>query len=136
MREPVVKGMFIIKLDAVTEEETRAVLAAGYQTAVGMLMWPVRQCYPGGKVAVSMLCRVMARPHWDAFKHAMHLIAWLYQNRAVGITFSHCTNTIPIGLVDASNKPDPADGKAQFGGVIMLMGATVVDISRKLKHCH
>jgi hypothetical protein len=135
MKEPVAKGMFISKLDAVTDEEAKAVLAAGYQVAIGMLMWAVRQCYPGGKVAVSMLCRIMARPHWDAFKHAMHLIAYLYQERAVGITFSHCSNTTPIGLVDASNKPDPADGKAQFGGVIMFMGGPVIDISRKLKHC-
>jgi len=135
IREPVAKGMFISKFDSVTDEESLAVLAAGYQVAIGMLMWAVRQCYPGGKVAVSMLCRIMGRPHWDAFKHAMHLIAWLFQNRTVGITFSHCGNNIPIGMVDASNKPDPADGKAQFGGVIMFMGAAVIDISRKLKHC-
>jgi hypothetical protein len=37
-------------------------------------------------------------------------------------------------LADSSNKPDPSDGKAQFGGAIMFMGASVLDISRKLKH--
>ena len=62
-REPVPKGMFISKIDIVTDQEAQAVLDAGYQVAVGMLMWAVRQCYPGGKVAVSMLCRVMVRPH-------------------------------------------------------------------------
>jgi hypothetical protein len=98
-------------------------------------MWAVRQCYPGGKVAVSMMCRVMAKPSWNAFGEAMNLIAWLFQNRTIGIKFSKCGNTTPIGLVDASNKPDPSDGKAQFGGVIMFMGAAVIDISRKLKHC-
>jgi hypothetical protein len=135
LKEPVAKGMFISKLDAVTDEEAKAVLEAGYQVAVGMLMWAVRQCYPGGKVAVSMLCRIMAKPHWEAFKHAMHLIGWLFQNRTVGITFSHCNNETIFGMVDASNKPDPADGKAQFGGIMMLMGAPIIDISRKLKHC-
>ena len=134
MREPVPKGTFISKIDTVTDQEAQAVLDAGYQVAVGMLMWAVRQCYPGGKVAVSMLCRVMARPHWAAFAAAMHLIAWLFQNRTLGIKFSHCCNTIPIMMVDASNKPDPSDGKAQFGGLIMFMGAAVIDVSRKLKH--
>jgi hypothetical protein len=119
----------------VTDQEVKEVLDAGYQVAIGMLMWAVRQCYPGGKVAVSMLCRVMARPNWTAFKEAMNLVAWLYEHRTVGIKFSKCANTTPIGMVDASNKPDPADGKAQFGGVIMFMGATVLDISRKLRHC-
>jgi hypothetical protein len=99
-----------------------------------MLMWAVRQCYPGGKVAVSMLCRVMARPHWAAFGAAMHLIAWLYQERTLGIKGFHCNNTIPIMMVDASNKPVPSDGKAQFGGLIMFVGAAVIDVKRKLKH--
>ena len=134
IKTPVTKGMFISKNTVVSEQESKEVLNAGFQVAVGMLMWAVRMCYPGGKVAVSMMCRVMAKPSWEVFGEAMNLIAWLYQNRTVGIKFSKCGNTIPIGLVDASNKPDPSDGKAQFGGVIMFMGATVIDISRKLKH--
>ena len=135
VRQPVEKGMFISKDDNVSEEESVSVIEAGYQVAIGMLMWAVRQCYPVGKVAVSMFCRIMAKPHWAAFHQAMHLIAWLFQERTVGIKFSHCGNNIPMGMVDASNKPDPADGKAQFGGLFMFMGATILDISRKLRHC-
>ena len=135
IKEPVTKGFFISKSTEVTEQESKEVLDAGYQVAVGMLMWAVRQCYPGGKVAVSMLCRVMAKPNWAAFNEAMNLIAWLYDTRTVGIKFSKCGNNIPFGMVDASNKPDPADGKAQFGGVFMFMGGSVLDISRKLRHC-
>jgi hypothetical protein len=41
--------MFISKIDIVTDQETQALLDAGYQVAVGMLMWAVRLCYPGGK---------------------------------------------------------------------------------------
>ncbi len=63
MREPVPKGMFISKIDIVTYQEAQAVLDAGYHVALGMLIWAVRQCYPEGNVAVSMLCRIMARPH-------------------------------------------------------------------------
>lgn len=39
-----------------------------------------------------------------------------------------------LGMVDASNKPDPADGKCQFGFVFMWMGAAVLDHSKKLRH--
>ena len=90
IKEPAEKGLFITKADLVSDDECKAVLDAGYQVAVGMLMWAVRQCYPGGKIVVSMLCRVMARPNWMAFNSAMHLIAWIFNTRTTGIRFSKC----------------------------------------------
>ena len=37
-------------------------------------------------------------------------------------------------MVDASNKPDPADGKCQYGVACMFMGGPILENSKKLKH--
>jgi hypothetical protein len=121
-------------LDVTPPEESAAVLEAGYQCAMGMLLWAVRRVYTSCRVGVSILCRVMAKPSWKAFYQAMQMIAWIYANRTSGMKFSRGVNTRPVGLVDASNKPDPVDGKCQFGYVIMWMGAPVMDVSKKLRH--
>ena len=39
-----------------------------------------------------------------------------------------------MGFVDASNKPDPSDGKCQFGFNIMWMGGPIFELSKKLRH--
>ena len=39
-----------------------------------------------------------------------------------------------IAYSDASNKPDPVEGKAQYGFCVMLAGGPVVYQSKKLKH--
>jgi hypothetical protein len=121
-------------IDKTPPEESEAVLEAGYQCAMGMLLWAARRVYTGCRIGVSVLCRVMAKPSWRAFYQAMQMIAWIYANRTLGIKFTQGVNTRPIGMVDASNKPDPVDGKCQFGYLIMWMGAAVMDFSKKLRH--
>jgi site-specific DNA-cytosine methylase len=120
--------------DDTPQEESRAVLDAGYQCAMGMLLWAARRVYSSCRVGVSILCRVMSRPSWRAFYEAMGMIQWMYEHRQKGLKFSKGVNWLPLGLVDASNKPDPKDGKCQFGYVIMLAGAPVVELSKKLVH--
>jgi hypothetical protein len=48
VKDPVTKGFFISTSIEVSYQEVKKVLDAGYQIAIGMLMWTVRQCYPGG----------------------------------------------------------------------------------------
>jgi len=133
VNDPAPPKMYLSKEDKVDPGESERVIKAGYQAAVGMLLWAVRHCHPIGKTAVSMMCRVMAKPSWKAFNAAMQLIAWLYQNRTEGIKFSSRGNKIPIGFVDASNKPDILDdGLAQYGYVITWMGGPVGECSKKL----
>jgi len=131
--DPAPPKMFLSKEDATEPGESERVIKAGYQAAVGMLLWAVRHCHPIGKAAVSMMCRVMAKPSWKAFNAAMQLIAWLYLNRTEGVKYSANGNRIPIGFVDASNKPDvKSDGLSQYGYVITWMGGPVGECSKKL----
>ena len=134
LSEPVPPKLEISMSDKVSDEEAREVLAAGYQTAMGMLLWAARRCYPGSRLGVSLCCRVMSRPSWKAFHAAMHMIAWINQNKTVGIVFTAGVNWLPLGFVDASNKPDRHDGKCQYGYVIFWMGGPIIEISKKLKH--
>jgi hypothetical protein len=132
--DPVPPKLFLSKADVISEEESAAVIKAGFQAAVGMLLWAVRHCHAIGKAGVSMMCRVMSKPSWRAFNAAMQLIAYLYHNRTEGIKFSVQGNRQMIGFVDASNKPDVLhDGICQWGTVFMWMGGPICEISKKLR---
>jgi hypothetical protein len=132
--DPVPPKMFLSKADEVSESESAAVIKAGFQAAVGMLLWAVRHCHPIGKTGVSMMCRVMAKPSWRAFNAAMQMICYLYHNRTEGIRFSAAGNRVPIGFVDASNKPDLMDdGICQYGFVFTWMGGPICELSKKLR---
>jgi hypothetical protein len=132
--DPVPPKLFLSKADDVSEEESAAVIKAGYQAAVGMLLWAVRHCHPLGKTGVSMMCRVMAKPSWRAFNAAMQMICYLYHNRTEGIKFSATGNRTPIGFVDASNKPDLLDdGICQYGSTFIWMGGPICEVSKKLR---
>ena len=120
--------------DELAEGEAKEVLEAGYMSAMGMLLWAARRIFATCKVGVSVLCRVMSKPSWACFRVAMQMIAWMYQNRTQGLKFTRNVCKLPIGLVDASNKPDPKDGKCQYGWVFMWMGAAAMDSSKKLRH--
>ena len=132
--EPVSKGYMTSKMNEVDEDETKSVLQAGFQTAVGMALWASRHVFPECRVGMSMICRVMSKPSWKDFNELMQMIKWMDQSKSVGITYTAGINEIPLWLVDASNKPDPADGKCQYGEVCMFMGGSILEKSRKLKH--
>ena len=132
---PFPETVFLSKLDkSVTDDEAKRVLERGYQNAIGCLLWIARNVFCMCLVGVSMLCRVMSRPSELAWNAAMHMIAWLRDNKNMGIRFSHQGNSQPICFVDASNKPDPSDGKAQYGFCTMIQGGPVIFVSKKLNH--
>ena len=132
---PFPETVFLSKLDkSVTDDEAKRVLERGYQKAIGCLLWIARNVFCMCLVGVSMLCRVMSRPSELAWNAAMHMIAWLRDNKNMGIRFSHQGNSQPICFVDASNKPDPSDGKAQYGFCTMIQGGPVIFVSKKLNH--
>ena len=107
------------KIDKIADGEDKAVLTAGYMCLIGMLLWACRHCFPECRVGCSLLCRVMSRPSWAAWQAALHMLKWMIQNKNVGIKFTKGGNIFPVGFVDASNKPDPGDGKCQFGFKLM-----------------
>ena len=69
-----------------------------------------------------------------AFDALMQIIAWMVQRKSLGIIYTAGINTVPVYMVDASNKPDPADGKCQYCYLCMWMGASVLETSKKLNH--
>jgi hypothetical protein len=122
------------KSDPIEDDEAQQVLKEGYQCLIGMLLWAARHCFPECRVGVSILCRVMARPSWRAFKAGIHMVKWMHQRRHTGIKFSRNGNKMPMCLVDASAKADIADMKAQYGYVCMWMGGPIIVNSKKLRH--
>jgi hypothetical protein len=122
------------KFDKPTEAEVLQYQKLGYNRAVGMIVWAVRHVCPKGKYGVSQLCGVMAIPGKKAWDSAMHMIAYLEQHCSEGIKFSAKGNSIPVCMVDASNKPDPFDGICQAGFCVLLGGGPVISKSFKLKH--
>ena len=122
------------KIDKIADGEDKAVLTAGYMCLIGMLLWACRHCFPECRVGCSLLCRVMSRPSWAAWQAGLHMLKWMIQNKNVGIKFTKGGNLFPVGFVDASNKPDPGDGKCQFGFNIMWMGGPIFELSKKLRH--
>ena len=119
VNEPVPKGFTTSKQDVIDEAEISAVLGAGFQTGAGMVLWAARHVFSECRVGCSLVCRVMAKPSWKAFEALMQMIKWMDQNKSVGLTYTAGVNTRPFWLVDASNKPDPADGDCQYGDVCM-----------------
>ena len=81
-----------------------------------------------------MLGRVMAKPTRMAWNEALGMMQYMYQNRLRGIKFRSDGNHTPVAFVDASNKPDPTDGKCQYGYVHMFMGGPIMMSSKKLAH--
>jgi hypothetical protein len=99
-----------------------------------MIVWAVRHVAPIGKYGVTQLCSVMATPGKQAFEAAMNAIAFLEQRAKKGIKFSAKGNRIPVFMSDASNKPDPNDGKCHAGFTGHLANGPIISKSFKLKH--
>jgi hypothetical protein len=116
------------------EAEAKVVLDRGYQSLLGMVLWAARMCFPECLVGASMLGRVMSSPTEEAWVEGISIMNWMIQNRLRGIKFSASGNEEPVAFVDASNKPDPSDGKCQYGYCIMWMGGPIVTVSKKLSH--
>jgi hypothetical protein len=123
------------KYERPPELEIQEFQEKGYNRAVGMIVWAVRHVTPIGKYGVTQLCTVMATPGKEAFEAAMHAIAFMEQRAKVGIKFSADGNRIPVFMSDASNKPDPYDGKCHAGFTGHLANGPLVCKSFKLKHC-
>jgi hypothetical protein len=62
------------------------------------------------------------------------MLTYMLQRKSRGIRFSSNGNDSPFTFVDASNKPDPTDGKCQYGYDIQLQGGPIVAVSRKAAH--
>lgn len=141
LKTPSEKGMHLHKHLRQDEESQRkqeaeatVVRDRGYAKLLGMILWAARMCFPECLVGASMLGRVMACPTEEAWSEGIKIMNWMIQNKHRGIKFSANGNEVPVVFVDASNKPDPSDGKCQYGYVIMWKGGPIVTVSKKLAH--
>ena len=119
----------------IPKEEAKIYLDKGYQRLCGCLLWAARNVFPECQVGISFLCRLMSHPSKVAWKAALHMLTWLYEQKDRGLCFRTDGNDCPIGYSDASNKDDPFDGLCQAGYCIMYKGAPIIYQSKKLKHC-
>jgi hypothetical protein len=62
------------------------------------------------------------------------MLTYLTQHKTHGIKFTSKGNKEPIAFVDASNRPDPIDGKCQYGYCHLWQGGCIVAASKKLAH--
>jgi len=133
-KTPFPTGLALSKHTNIDPAESAKVLDRGYMRAIGMILWATRGCYPECAQGIGQLASLMAKPSEEAWKAAMHMIKWMYDNRARGIRFSKHSPNIPIVFSDASNKPDPNDGLSRYGYFLQMAGGPVAYGSKKLAH--
>ena len=117
----------------ITEAEHKLVLKRGYMNLCGGLVWPIKQCYPEMLYGVSNITTVMSKPTEKAWSYAMHMLAWMRENKDRGILFSSDNDCTPMATVDASLEVDLHDGRTRAGHDIVMSGGPVVARSAKLQ---
>jgi len=70
-----------------SDEEVKEVLDRGYMRVIGQLLWCARNVFAECATGVSMLCRVMSSPTYEAWDAAMHMVKWIHINRKRGLRF-------------------------------------------------
>ena len=115
-------------------DEIRNVMALGYQSVVGGLLWAARNCHPEIAVGVNQMQRVMSKPTMAAWKSAMHCVSYLHSVKDRGIAFHSNGNTELRTYYDSSNRGDDTDEKSQYGFVICLFNGPVTWTSKKARH--
>ena len=131
---PVPDGFFTYKKKDANEAEAERVLERGYQRLFGMLLWAARGTYVECLQGCSLLGRVMSQPTEESWNAACHMLTYMYQHKDHGIKYSTRGNRAPVCYVDSSNKPDPTDGKCQYGYCHLWQGGTIINTSKKLAH--
>ena len=117
-----------------SDKEVEDVMSKGYQSGVGSLLWAARRCHPVCSFGVSQMCRLMARPSYEALDAMLHMIKYLSSRSNQGIRYSSRFSGEPYCHYDASNKNDPKDSKAQYGWIVFMFGGPILWASKKHKH--
>ena len=117
----------------VTPEESQVVLKRGYMNLAGGLVWPIKNCFDECHFAISNITTVMSKPSEEAWKYAMHVLAWLRAHKNRGKLFSSDGNREPIACVDASLDVDLHDGRVRAGHDIQMANGPVIVKCGKLQ---
>ena len=89
----------------VPDSEVAEVLERGYMRVVGQLLWCARNVFAECVTGVSMLCRLMSVPTFQAWDAAMHMIKWIDMNKGRGIKFTNPGYSIVRPTLSSNNTP-------------------------------
>ena len=131
---PIPPGTFLYKPVKSNTTTAEHYLRLGYQRLFGMLLWAARGVYPECLAGTSMAGRLITAPTQEAWHCLCWMLTYMHQRRTRGIKFSNRGNDVPITFVDASNKPDPTDGKCQYGYNTQMQGGMIIAVSKKHNH--
>ena len=81
----------------------------------GQLLWLSCMCMPDMLYACSQFSRVLSASGWDALEYGMQAIKYAYSQRHRGIRFRSDGHRKIRAAYDASDNPDPKDGKSSYG---------------------
>ena len=98
---------------------------------MGELLWPPRMCCPKLQYATSVLSRVVSIAGEQHLQYAVQTLKFAYDDRDTGIRFRSDGNRTLAAAYDASDNPDPKDGKSQFGFSIFLFDGPIDSCSKK-----
>ena len=97
----------------------------------GQLLWLARMCFPDLLFSCSQLSRVLSASGWTALEFGMQMIRYAYSQRNRGIRFRSDGHPKLRAAYDASDNPDPKDGKSSYGFSIHLFDGPLHAISKK-----
>ena len=135
---------YTVQLNPAVGNEPRAD-ATEFRSIVGSLHFAAHSCRPDISATVSLLSRFLCDPTRSHLKQARHCLAYLYNTRKYGITYTRDAtvtvdehiiippNTV-VGFADATWADDSATRKSQTGYVFLLNGAAVSWASQQQNH--
>lgn len=97
----------------------------------GAFLWIARMSMPGLMFSASQFSRVLSACGWDHLKVGMQALQYAYDHRETGFRFRSDGNACFVASYDASDNPDPKDGKSQYGYSILLFDGPIATVSKK-----
>ena len=94
-------------------------------------IWLARMCFPELLFSCSQLSHVLSASGWTALEFGMQMIRYAYSQRDRGIISRNDGHPKVQASFDASDNPDPKDGKSNYGFSIHLFDGPLHAISKK-----
>ena len=97
----------------------------------GAFLWIARMAMPGLMFSASQFSRVLSACGWEHLKVGMQALRYAHDHRDSGFRFRSDGCACFVASYDASDNPDPKDGKSQYGYSIMLFDGPIATVSKK-----
>ena len=127
------KDLMLSRVDD-QEEVNKKVLARGYRSLLGMLMWVNRMAMVELGAGTNQLSKMACAPTEAAWDAAVWQLEYCYQHRDAGFRFDRDGNRVPVAYYDSAGKEDPKTSKCQHGHVVFMGDGPLICKSRQHKH--